>query len=172
MQRLRARTEAVTIAASERRKTMKNPMRQTNPNSPQAQRHQSLATEWGTARRAICERRISKSEAYHESPDTRNGGGRNDTRINAQRPITRHAFDASENDRTDLRRALDRWRAKDVFGTTEQRSEKEMRKVGPGARNCHGAARSAHLSILFASWRACSAWKHQDLRKAVAYGIS
>ncbi len=55
----------------------------------------------------------------HASQDTRNGGGRNDTRINTRRPMTRHAFDPSENDRAELRSALDRWRAEEVFAIHE-----------------------------------------------------
>ncbi len=54
----------------------------------------------------------------NEPRTPRHGGGRNDTRINTQRPMTRHAPDASENDRADLRRALDHWRAKESVWNT------------------------------------------------------
>ena len=51
-----------------------------------------------------------------EPRTTRNGEARDDTRINTRRPMTRHAFDDSENDRADLRNAPGRWRVREVFG--------------------------------------------------------
>ena len=35
--------------------------------------------------------------------------------------MTHHAFEASENDRADLRNAWDHWRAKEVFATEGER---------------------------------------------------
>ena len=52
----------------------------------------------------------------NEPRTTRNGGGRNDTRINTERPMTRHAPDDSENDRADPRKAWDRQRVKEMLG--------------------------------------------------------
>ncbi len=46
--RLCARAKAVASDARQRRKTMENPMRQTNPNLPQALRYQPPAADWDT----------------------------------------------------------------------------------------------------------------------------